>query len=377
MTATRYVTPLKEGGSLPGIVEADDDGTYVLKFRGAGQGLKVLVAEVLVAGIARLLEVPVPDLAVVRLDPRIAKYEADEEVQDLLTASVGTNLGVDFLPGSLGYDGSRPPDADLAERIIWLDALTANVDRTWSNPNLLVWHGRTWAIDHGAALYFHHSWPSKAPAPERFAAQPFDASRHVLRDVAGDVARRHDEPRRAPHARGRRRRGRRGARRVDRAHAPPRRRTRGAGGIRPHAAGPSRRAAHVGADGCRRVNAYQYVLLRLVPRVDREEFINVGVVLYSQDAGFLDAAWGSTSAARTRCRRRATSTGYGRCSNASGPCAAARRAAACRPSTSRASASAGSSLRARPSFSRDRSTAASATTPPSSLERLLDRLVRA
>jgi hypothetical protein len=193
LTATRYVTPLKEGGSLPGLVEADDDGTYVLKFRGAGQGLKVLVAEVLVAGIARLLDVPVPDLAVVRLDPRIAKYEADEEVQDLLTASVGTNLGVDFLPGSLGYDGSRPPDADLAERIIWLDALTANVDRTWSNPNLLVWHGRTWAIDHGAALYFHHSWPSRAPSPERFAAQPFDASRHVLRDVAGDIGRRHDE----------------------------------------------------------------------------------------------------------------------------------------------------------------------------------------
>jgi hypothetical protein len=193
LTATRYVTPLKEGGSLPGIVEADDDGTYVLKFRGAGQGLKVLVAEVLVAGIARLLEVPVPDLAVIRLDPRIAKYEADEEVQDLLTASVGTNLGVDFLPGSLGYDGSRPPGADLAERIIWLDALTANVDRTWANPNLLVWHGRTWAIDHGAALYVHHSWPGQGPAPERFAAQPFDASKHVLRDVAGDVARRHDE----------------------------------------------------------------------------------------------------------------------------------------------------------------------------------------
>ena len=193
LTATRYVTPLKEGGSLPGIVEADDDGTYVVKFRGAGQGLKVLVAEVIVAGLARLVDVPVPDLAVVTLDPRIAKYEADEEVQDLLTASVGTNLGVDFLPGSLGYDGSRPPDPELAERIIWLDALTANVDRTWSNPNLLVWHGRTWAIDHGAALYFHHSWPTKAPSPERFAAQPFDASRHVLRDVAGDISRRHHE----------------------------------------------------------------------------------------------------------------------------------------------------------------------------------------
>ncbi len=193
LTATRYVTPLREGGSLPGLVEADDDGTYVLKFRGAGQGLKVLVAEVLVAGIARLVDVPVPDLAVVDLDARIARYEADEEVQDLLTASVGSNLGTDFLPGSLGYDGSHPPAGDLAERIVWLDAFTANVDRTWSNPNLLVWHGRTWAIDHGAALYFHHSWPSRAPSPERFAAQPFDASRHVLGDLTGDVAGRHDE----------------------------------------------------------------------------------------------------------------------------------------------------------------------------------------
>ena len=193
VTATRYVTPLKEGGSLPGIVEASDDGTYVMKFRGAGQGLKVLVAEIIVARLARAIDVPVPDLAVITLDERIAKYEADEEVQDLLTASVGTNLGVDFLPGSLGYDGSQPPSPDLAERIIWLDALTANVDRTWSNPNLLVWHGQTYAIDHGAALYFHHSWPSRAPSPKRFAAQAFDASRHVLRDVAGDVAARHDE----------------------------------------------------------------------------------------------------------------------------------------------------------------------------------------
>ncbi len=193
ITATRYVTPLKEGGSLPGIVEASDDGTYVMKFRGAGQGLKVLVAEVIVAGLARAIDVPVPDLAVVSLDERIAKYEADEEVQDLLTASVGSNLGVDFLPGALGYDGSRPPSADLAERIVWLDSLTANVDRSWANPNLLVWHGQTYAIDHGAALYFHHSWPSRAPSAERFAAQPFDASRHVLRDVAGDVAARHDE----------------------------------------------------------------------------------------------------------------------------------------------------------------------------------------
>lgn len=193
LNAIRYVTPLREGGSLPGLVEADDDGTYVMKFRGAGQGLKVLVAEVIVAGLARTIEVAVPDLALINLDERIAKYEADEEVQDLLTASVGSNLGIDFLPGALGYDGSRPPDSDLAGRIVWLDALTANVDRTWSNPNLLVWHGRTWAIDHGAALYFHHSWPSRPPAPERFSAQSFDSSKHVLLDVAGDVARRHDE----------------------------------------------------------------------------------------------------------------------------------------------------------------------------------------
>jgi hypothetical protein len=193
VSATRYVAPLREGGSLPGLVEADDLGTYVCKFYGAGQGPKVLVAEVVVGELARRLGIRTPELVAVELDAAIGRYEADEEVQDLLTASVGTNLGVDFLPGSLGYDGSLPPGADLAERILWLDALTANVDRTWSNPNLLVWHGRTWAIDHGAALYFHHSWPGRAPDPDRFAAQPFDASRHVLREVAGDVDARHDE----------------------------------------------------------------------------------------------------------------------------------------------------------------------------------------
>ncbi|HVD64176.1 MAG TPA: HipA family kinase [Lapillicoccus sp.] len=193
VTATRYVTPLREGGSLPGLVEADDDGIYVLKFRGAGQGVKVLVAEILVTEIARLLGIPVPRLALVALDAQIAKYEADEEVQDLLTASIGLNLGVDFLPGSFGYDGSAPPPEDAAARIVWLDALTANVDRTWNNPNLLLWHRRTWAIDHGAALYFHHGWASREPDPVRFAAQAFDVSTHVLREVAGDPAARHDE----------------------------------------------------------------------------------------------------------------------------------------------------------------------------------------
>ena len=191
--AIRYVTPLREGGSLPGIVEADDDGTYVLKFRGAGQGLKVLVAEVIVGEIGRAIGLRVPDMRAVTLDAQIARYEADQEVQDLLTASVGLNLGVDFLPGSFGYDGSRPPSPQMAARILWLDAFTANIDRTWSNPNLLVWHGQTWAIDHGAALYFHHSWPTRGPDPSRFAAQPFDATKHVLRDVADDLSPLHDD----------------------------------------------------------------------------------------------------------------------------------------------------------------------------------------
>src|SRR5690606_23655253 len=154
VTAVRYVTPLREGGSMPGVVEGSDLGTYVVKLRGAGQGLKVLVAEVIVGELARRIGLPVPRLVTIDLPPAIARYEADEEVQDLLNASPGTNLGVDLLPGSLGYDGSQPPPADLAARILWLDAFTANVDRTWSNPNLLTWHRRTWLIDHGAALYF-------------------------------------------------------------------------------------------------------------------------------------------------------------------------------------------------------------------------------
>jgi hypothetical protein len=190
--ATRYVTPLKEGGSLPGIVEADDLGTYVVKFRGAGQGVKVLVAEVLVGELARRAGIRVPRLVVVELVDSIAKYEADEEVQDLLTASLGSNLGVDFLPGAFGYDGSHPPTEEEAAAIVWLDALTANVDRTWTNPNLLVWHREVWAIDHGAALYFHHGWPDREPDPARFARQPFDASRHVLAGLGADPRAAHD-----------------------------------------------------------------------------------------------------------------------------------------------------------------------------------------
>jgi hypothetical protein len=161
-------------------VEADDLGTYVCKFRGAGQGVKVLVAEVVVGELARRLGIRTPELVAVELDRVIGTYEADEEVQDLLTASIGLNLGVDFLPGSFGYDAHTAPDPTVAASILWLDALTANVDRSWRNPNLLVWHRELWAIDHGACLYFHHAWSGGIGSPDRFAAQPYDASDHVL-----------------------------------------------------------------------------------------------------------------------------------------------------------------------------------------------------
>lgn len=178
--ATRYVVPLREGGSLPGLVEADDLGIYVCKFRGAGQGPRVLVAEVVVGELARRLEIAVPDLVTVSLEGAIARYEADEEVQDLLNASLGLNLGMDFLPGAFGFDSACTPDPRAAARVLWLDALVANVDRSWRNPNLLMWHGRMWAIDHGACLYFHHSWSGGVGSPERFASQPYSFDDHVL-----------------------------------------------------------------------------------------------------------------------------------------------------------------------------------------------------
>ncbi|MGH3334400.1 MAG: HipA family kinase [Nocardioides sp.] len=181
VSVTRYVTPLREGGSLPGIVEADDLGTYVCKFRGAGHGVRVLVAEVVVGELARRVGLPTPRLVGLELDPQIARYEADEEVQDLLGASAGLNLGIDFLPGAFGYDGTVHDGSGVAAKVLWLDAFTANVDRSWRNPNLLVWHGRLWVIDHGAALYFHHGWSGGVTDPERFARQPWNVDDHVLR----------------------------------------------------------------------------------------------------------------------------------------------------------------------------------------------------
>ena len=186
VAATRYVTPLREGGSLPALVEADDDGLYVLKFRGAGQGPKALVAEVVAGELARELGLPVPELVLVELDPAIGRAEPDPEIQDLLLASGGTNLGMDFLPGALPFSPAAgpPPDPDLAAAIVWLDALMTNVDRTPQNPNLLWWHRRLWLIDHGAALYWHHA-PDGRPAD---AGAPFEAiADHVLLPYAASV----------------------------------------------------------------------------------------------------------------------------------------------------------------------------------------------
>ena len=159
VNAARYVTPLREGGSLPAIIEADDDGMYVLKFRGAGQGTKALIAELLAGELARAAGFLVPELVFVLLDPEIAKTEPDPEIQDLIRASGGLNLGLDYLPGSVMFDPvAEKPDADLASRIVWFDAYVTNVDRTPRNANMLMWHRKLWLIDHGAALYFHHAW---------------------------------------------------------------------------------------------------------------------------------------------------------------------------------------------------------------------------
>ena len=162
ITATQYVTPLREGGSLPAIVEGDDDGTYVLKFRGAGQGPKALIAELVSGEIARRLGLPVPEIVFAELDPRMAKTEPDPEIQELLQRSAGLNLALDYLPGSITFDPLVEKHmagiANLASRIVWFDALVTNVDRTARNTNLLVWHRAVWMIDHGASLYFHHNW---------------------------------------------------------------------------------------------------------------------------------------------------------------------------------------------------------------------------
>jgi hypothetical protein len=185
--ATRYVTAFREGGSLPGLVEADDDGLYVVKFRGAGQGPRVLVAEWLAGEIARALGLLVPDLVAVDLEAGIADSEPHQEIHDLLVASVGRNIGLDFLPGSMTFNPvvDATPDPDWAASVVWLDGLVTNPDRSPKNPNLLVWHGRPWLIDHGAALYIHHSWRDPDAHARRAHAERL--ADHVLLPSASSI----------------------------------------------------------------------------------------------------------------------------------------------------------------------------------------------
>lgn len=185
VNVTRYVTPLREGGSLPAIVEADDDGVYVLKFRGAGQGKKALIAELIAGEIGRSLGLLVPEIVFAELDPILSRTEPDPEIQDLLRASAGLNLALDYLPGSITYDpivfevGSR-----LASEIVWFDSYVTNVDRTPRNTNLLVWHKELWLIDHGASLYFQHAWDNWAEQ----SVKPFkQVGDHVLLHLADEL----------------------------------------------------------------------------------------------------------------------------------------------------------------------------------------------
>ena len=193
VTATRYITPLREGGSLPAIVEADDDGLYVLKFVGAGQGARALIAELVAGEIARALGLPIPEIVFAHIDAELARTEPDAEIQDLIRASAdllrgsaGLNLALDYLPGSVTFDPLMlKVEAELASRIVWFDAFVTNLDRTPRNTNLLVWHGKLWLIDHGAALYFQHDWRDHLAR----ATSPFALIKdHVLLPFASEIA---------------------------------------------------------------------------------------------------------------------------------------------------------------------------------------------
>ena len=276
VSVTRYVTPLREGGSLPALVEADNLGTYVLKFRGAGQGPKALVAEIVGGELARRLGLRTPELVLACLDPRIAAAEPDPEIQDLLRASEGLNLGVDFLPGSAGFDPAGwAVDPEFASRVLWFDALIQNVDRTWRNPNLLVWHGDVWLIDHGSALYFQHNWPAARPLAPFDTERPRAAPRRDRPGRRGPGPGPADHPRAAGRGAGPgsarlvRRRAARGLR-----HAPAGTRTPGAGGDPLMGTGPG-------------TEAFEYALIRVVPSVERGEAINAGVILYCQQYRYL------------------------------------------------------------------------------------------
>ncbi len=187
--ATRYVQPLREGGSLPAVVDTDSGGLFVVKFRGAGQGAKVLVAELIVGMIAQQLDLPVPALALVDVSDRFGRSEPDPEIQELLRRSHGTNVGARYLQGAFNFDGRAAGDLvdpEVAARIVWLDAFTTNPDRTPHNPNLLIWERRPWLIDHGAALYAHHDWAS-VDDTRTITSFPLIRS-HILLSASGDLA---------------------------------------------------------------------------------------------------------------------------------------------------------------------------------------------
>jgi hypothetical protein len=185
VNVTRYVTPLREGGSLPAIAEADDGYNYVLKFRGAGHGTKALIAELIGGEIGRVLGLPVPELVFANLDEAFGRTEADEEIQDLLQGSQGLNLALHYLQGAINFDPVvTTVDAEMASKIVWLDAYITNVDRTFRNTNMLIWHRELWLIDHGASLYFHHSFDD----PEGHAKSPFALIKdHVLLPQASQL----------------------------------------------------------------------------------------------------------------------------------------------------------------------------------------------
>lgn len=182
----RYVTPLREGGSMPAIVEADDLGTYVLKFRGAGQGVRALIAEIVSGEMARALGLPVPEIVLARLNALLARTESDPEIQDLIRASDGLNVALDYLPGAINFDPAVDVvDSDFASRLVWFDTLVSNVDRTARNTNMLMCKKQPWLIDHGASLTFHHAWNGTVADP----AKPFaPSSEHVLLPLASQLA---------------------------------------------------------------------------------------------------------------------------------------------------------------------------------------------
>jgi hypothetical protein len=189
--ATKYVTPFREGGSLPGLVEADDDGLYVVKFHGAAQGPRALVAEVIAGELGRSLGLPVPDIVLIDIDPALGGLDGDPWVGELLERSPGLNVGLDFLPGSLTFNARAdgPPDPDFAANVVWFDALVTNTDRSPRNPNILAWHGRLYLIDHGAALFIHHTWRD----PIAHAGRPLDTiADHVLLPFASALEGAHE-----------------------------------------------------------------------------------------------------------------------------------------------------------------------------------------